>query len=116
MAASLIPEEIINQIRERVDIADVVANYVALSRTGQNLKGLCPFHSEKSPSFTVSPSRQIFHCFGCGTGGNVFTFVMKLEGTSFPDTVRELGQRAGITVPAFSQWTGFSRYIPAGEA
>jgi DNA primase len=106
MAAGLIPEEIINQIRERVDIADVVANYVALSRTGQNLKGLCPFHSEKSPSFTVSPSRQIFHCFGCGTGGNVFTFVMKLEGTSFPDTVRELGQRAGITVPAFSSGQG----------
>jgi DNA primase len=106
MAAGLIPEEIINQIRERVDIADVVANYVALSRTGQNLKGLCPFHSEKSPSFTVSPSRQIFHCFGCGAGGNVFTFVMKLEGTSFPDTVRELGQRAGITVPAFSSGQG----------
>ena len=106
MAAGLIPEEIINQIRERVDIADVVANYVALSRTGQNLKGLCPFHSEKSPSFTVSPSRQIFHCFGCGAGGNVFTFVMKLEGTSFPDTVRELGQRAGITVPAFSTGQG----------
>ena len=106
MAAGLIPEEIINQIRERVDIVDVVANYVALSRTGQNLKGLCPFHSEKSPSFTVSPSRQIFHCFGCGAGGNVFTFVMKLEGTSFPDTVRELGQRAGITVPAFSGGQG----------
>ena len=105
MSAGLIPEEIINQIRERVDIADVVANYVALSRTGQNLKGLCPFHSEKSPSFTVSPSRQIFHCFGCGTGGNVFTFVMKLEGTNFPDTVRELGRRAGITIPAFSTGT-----------
>ena len=106
MAAGLIPEEIINQIRERVDLADVVANYVALSRTGQNLKGLCPFHAEKSPSFTVSPSRQIFHCFGCGTGGNVFTFVMKLEGTTFPDTVRELGRRAGITVPAFSSGRG----------
>jgi DNA primase len=106
MAAGLIPEEIINQIRERVDIADIVANYVALSRTGQNLKGLCPFHSEKSPSFTVSPSRQIFHCFGCGAGGNVFTFVMKLEGTSFPDTVRELAQRAGIAVPAFSSGHG----------
>ncbi|WP_447986440.1 DNA primase [Nitrospira sp. Nam74] len=106
MAAGLISEEIINQIRERVDIAEVVANYVALSRTGQNLKGLCPFHSEKSPSFTVSPSRQIFHCFGCGVGGNVFTFVMKLEGTSFPDTVRQLGQRAGIAVPSFSSGQG----------
>ncbi len=110
MTAGLIPEEIINQIRERVDIADVVANYVSLSKTGQNLKGLCPFHSEKTPSFTVSPSRQIFHCFGCGAGGNEFTFVMKLEGTTFPDTVRELGRRAGITVPAFS--TG----ITSGDA
>ncbi|HKN85530.1 MAG TPA: DNA primase [Nitrospiraceae bacterium] len=115
MAVGLIPEEIINQIRERVDIADVVANYVALSRTGQNLKGLCPFHSEKSPSFTVSPSRQIFHCFGCGTGGNVFTFVMKLEGTSFPDTVRELGRRAGIAVPAFSNGPGSAEVSQRGR-
>lgn len=105
MAAGLIPEDIINQIRDRVDIADVVANYVALSKTGQNFKGLCPFHSEKSPSFTVSPARQIFHCFGCGAGGNVFTFVMKLEGTSFPDTVRELGRRAGITLPVLATGT-----------
>ena len=92
----------IDQIRERADIVDVVSNYVSLSKAGQNLKGLCPFHSEKTPSFNVSPSRQIFHCFGCGTGGNAITFLMKMEGASFPDTVRELGRRIGIAVPALS--------------
>jgi DNA primase len=94
----LIPEETITQIRERTDIAEVVSGYVSLSRSGQNLKGLCPFHTEKTPSFTVSPSRQIFHCFGCGAGGNVFTFFMRIEGASFPEAVRELGHRAGIQV------------------
>ena len=102
MSLGLIPQEVINQIRERADIVEVVSNYVSLSKAGQNLKGLCPFHSEKTPSFNVSPSRQIFHCFGCGTGGNVITFLMKIEGSSFPDTVRELGRRIGIAVPAGS--------------
>jgi len=102
MSLGLIPQEVINQIRERADIVEVVSNYVSLSKAGQNLKGLCPFHSEKTPSFNVSPSRQIFHCFGCGTGGNVITFLMKIEGATFPDTVRELGQRIGIAVPTVS--------------
>jgi DNA primase len=99
MSQGLIPQDVVDQIRERIDIAEVISGYVTLSRTGQNLKGLCPFHAEKTPSFTVSPSRQIFHCFGCGTGGNVFTFLMKIGGMSFPETVRELGRRAGIAVP-----------------
>ncbi len=94
----LISDDLIDQIRERVDIAEVVSQHVNLTRAGQNLKGLCPFHHEKTPSFNVSPSRQIFHCFGCGTGGNVFTFLMKLTGASFPDTVRELGQKCGVEV------------------
>ena len=94
----LISDDLIDQIRERVDIAEVVSQHVSLTRAGQNLKGLCPFHHEKTPSFNVSPSRQIFHCFGCGTGGNVFTFLMKLTGASFPDTVRELGQKCGVEV------------------
>ncbi len=98
MGQSLIPEDVIAQIKERVDITDVVSGYVALTRAGQNLKGLCPFHSEKTPSFTVSPSKQIFHCFGCGAGGNVFTFLTRLEGGSFPEAVRELGRRVGIAV------------------
>ncbi|MGH7232851.1 MAG: DNA primase [Nitrospiraceae bacterium] len=100
MSQGLIPQDVITHIRERVDITDVVSGYVTLSRTGQNLKGMCPFHAEKTPSFTVSPSRQIFHCFGCGAGGNVFMFVMKMEGIGFPETVRELGRRAGIEIPA----------------
>lgn len=97
----MIPQEVINQIKERADIAEVVSDYLSLTRTGQNLKGLCPFHAEKTPSFTVSQSRQIFHCFGCGAGGNVFTFLMRQEGLAFPEAVRELGRRTGIPVPTF---------------
>ena len=99
MSQGLIPQDVIEQVRERVDITDVVSAYVSLTKAGQNLKGLCPFHAEKTPSFSVSPSRQIFHCFGCGVGGNVFTFLMKLEGVSFPDAVRELGRKAGVEIP-----------------
>jgi DNA primase len=94
----LISEDVINQIRDRIDIAEVIGQHVSLTRAGQNLKGLCPFHQEKTPSFTVSSSRQIFHCFGCGAGGNVFSFLMRITGSSFPDTVRELGQKVGIEV------------------
>jgi DNA primase len=95
----LISDDVINQIRDRVDIAEIVGQHVALTRAGQNLKGLCPFHQEKSPSFTVSASRQIFHCFGCGTGGNVYTFLMKLTGAGFPEIVRDLGRKVGVDVP-----------------
>ena len=99
MGQGLISDDVINQIRDRVDIAEIVAQHVALTRVGQNLKGLCPFHQEKSPSFTVSSSRQIFHCFGCGAGGNVYTFLMKLTGASFPEIVRDLGRKVGVDVP-----------------
>ncbi len=99
MGYGLISEEIINRIKDRVDIAEVVGQHVTLVRAGQNLKGLCPFHQEKTPSFTVSPSRQIFHCFGCGAGGNVFTFLMRITGASFPEVVRELGAKVGVDVP-----------------
>ena len=99
MGRGLISDEIINQIRDRDDIAEIIGHHVSLSRTGQNLKGLCPFHQEKTPSFTVSPSRQIFHCFGCGAGGNVFSFLMRITGAGFPETVRDVGRRVGIEVP-----------------
>ena len=98
MGRALISDDIINQIRDRTDIVEIVGQHVSLTRAGQNLKGLCPFHQEKSPSFTVSPSRQIFHCFGCGAGGNVFTFLTRITGASFPETVRELGRKVGIEV------------------
>ncbi|TLY23575.1 MAG: DNA primase [Nitrospirae bacterium] len=94
----LIPEEIINRIRDRADIVEVISAHLSLSKTGQNFKGLCPFHAEKTPSFIVSPSRQMFHCFGCGEGGNIFTFLMKVEGSSFPTVVRNLGEKYGIRV------------------
>ncbi len=98
MGRGLIADDIINQIKDRVDIADIVSHHVSLTKAGQNLKGLCPFHHEKSPSFTVSPSRQIFHCFGCGAGGNVFTFLTRITGASFPEVVRDLGRKVGVEI------------------
>jgi DNA primase len=107
MGRGLISEEVINQIKDRIDIVDIVGQHVSLTRAGQNLKGLCPFHQEKSPSFTVSPSRQIFHCFGCGAGGNVFTFLMRITGAGFPETVRDLGRKVGIEVQEPTPESGF---------
>lgn len=98
MGRGLIADELINQVKDRVDIADIVSHHVSLTKAGQNLKGLCPFHQEKNPSFTVSPSRQIFHCFGCGAGGNVFTFLTRITGASFPEVVRDLGRKVGIEI------------------
>ena len=106
MGRGLIAEDLINQIRDRTDIVEVVGQHVSLTRAGQNLKGLCPFHQEKSPSFTVSPSRQIFHCFGCGAGGNVFTFLTRITGASFPETVQELGRKVGIEVKEAASQAG----------
>ncbi|MFN3682237.1 MAG: DNA primase, partial [Nitrospira sp.] len=98
MGNGLIAEEIIDRIRRQVDIVDVVSQHVALTKTGQNFKGLCPFHQEKTPSFIVNPARQIFHCFGCGAGGSVFTFLTRLTGASFREVVRDLGQQVGIDI------------------
>jgi len=95
----LIPEEVISDIKHATDIVQVVSETVQLKKTGSNFAGLCPFHSEKTPSFTVSPTKQIFYCFGCGAGGSVFNFVMKRDGLTFPETVRALGSRCGIEVP-----------------
>jgi DNA primase len=93
-----IAEEKIREIRERTDIVAVVSSYMPLRRSGANHQGLCPFHGEKTPSFNVNATRQIFHCFGCGVGGNVFSFLMRMEGLTFPEAVRRLGERVGIEV------------------
>ena len=92
-------DEIIDEIRQSNDIVDVISQYVRLKRSGRNFFGLCPFHNEKSPSFSVSPDKQIFHCFGCGVGGNVFTFLMKIEGINFIEAVQMLAERANIVLP-----------------
>lgn len=94
------PESFLQELEERNDIEDVVSGYVKLTkRSGQNLFGLCPFHSEKTPSFSVSPSKQIYHCFGCGKGGSVINFIMEIENLSFPDAVEFLARRAGMKMP-----------------
>jgi DNA primase len=94
-----IPDETIQLVRERVDVVDLVGRYVSLKPAGRNHKGLCPFHHEKTPSFTVSSERGTFKCFGCGEGGNVFHFLMRLENLTFPEAVRTLAAHHGIEVP-----------------
>lgn len=92
-------EDLLEQVRGANPIYDVVSDYVSLKKSGRNFMGLCPFHGEKTPSFTVNQERQIFHCFGCGEGGNVIGFIMKREGLSFPEAVRFLAARRGISLP-----------------
>ncbi|MBO6233588.1 MAG: DNA primase [Clostridia bacterium] len=92
-------ETIIDEVRQSNDIVDVISQYVHLKRSGRNYFGLCPFHNEKSPSFSVSPDKQIFHCFGCGVGGNVFSFLSKIENISFIEAVQNLAARANIALP-----------------
>lgn len=99
MAGSNIPGEIIEEVRNRTDIVQVISSYVNLQRKGKNYLGLCPFHAEKTPSFTVSPDKGIFYCFGCQAGGSVFNFLMLREGLSFPEVLRTLAERAGVTIP-----------------
>jgi len=98
---SRIPADTLNAVRDRVDIVDLIGRHVGLKKAGRTWKGLCPFHSEKTPSFIVSPDRGTYHCFGCGEGGNVFGFLMKHEGMSFPEAVRSLAADAGIEIPDY---------------
>jgi DNA primase len=93
-----IPDDTIQAIRDRVDLVELVGRYVALRPAGRNHKGLCPFHDERTPSFNVNAERQIFHCFGCGTGGNAFTFLMRQENLTFPEAARELAREVGIEI------------------
>lgn len=93
-----IPDEVIAEVKQATDIVDLISERVELKKQGHRLVGLCPFHSENSPSFSVSPEKGMYHCFGCGAGGNVFTFVMETEGLSFPETIERLATRANIAV------------------
>ena len=95
----MIPESFLNELKYNTDIEQVIGRYVQLRRRGKNLTGLCPFHSEKTPSFTVYPDTQSFYCFGCGAGGDAITFLRKIENLDYMDAVRELAQQAGMTVP-----------------
>ncbi len=100
MAVGFLSEEKVSEIRDRSSILEVVSDYVALKKAGKNHRGLCPFHSEKTPSFMVNEEKQIFHCFGCGEGGDVFTFLMKAGHFSFPQAVEELAKRYGVKLPS----------------
>ena len=93
------PDDVIEEVRSRNDIVDVVGQYVHLQKKGANYFGLCPFHNEKSPSFSVSPGKQMFYCFGCGEGGNVFSFLMKYDNLTFQEAVKTLAERSGVNLP-----------------
>lgn len=93
------PDEVIEEVRSSNNIVDIIGGYVRLQKKGSSYFGLCPFHNEKSPSFSVSPNKQMYYCFGCGAGGNVFTFIMEYENQSFPEAVKILADRAGIALP-----------------
>ena len=102
----MIPREIIEEIVYRTDISDLIGSYVTLKRAGSNMNGLCPFHSERSPSFTVFPNTKSFYCFGCGAGGDAITFVMRAENLDYPSAVEFLASRAGINIPQDKSETG----------
>ena len=93
-------DELIDEIKSKNDIVDIISQYVVLKRSGRNFFGLCPFHKEKSPSFSVSPDKQIFHCFGCGVGGDVFRFISKIENVSFKEAIETLAEKSGVELPA----------------
>ncbi|EKS9817079.1 DNA primase, partial [Burkholderia cepacia] len=95
----MIPHSFLQDLLNRVDIVDVVGKYVQLKKGGANFMGLCPFHNEKSPSFTVSPTKQFYHCFGCGAHGTAIGFLMEHAGLTFPEAVQDLAQSVGLTVP-----------------
>ena len=116
MLAVFIPEDKISEIKNSVDIVNIISDIVLLKKVGRNYVGLCPFHTEKTPSFTVSPEKQIFYCFGCGTGGNVFNFLMNYDGLSFFETAKMLANRYGIDIPAQAMSTEQKRRISERES
>ena len=104
----MISPDKIDSIKNANDIAEVIGGYLTLKRTGANFKAPCPFHQEKTPSFVVSPEKQIYRCFGCGEGGNVFTFIQRMENFSFVEAVKHLAKRAGIEIDEIRPDPNFS--------
>jgi DNA primase catalytic core len=96
-------ERIIQEIKEKLDIVEFIGNYVELKKVGSYYRGLCPFHQEKNPSFFVSPSRQMFKCFGCGAAGDVVTFYMRIEGLEFKEAINRLAEKLGIDIKSSSE-------------
>lgn len=96
--AQRIPQEVIEEVRHRTNIVDIIGQYVQLKKSGKNYMGLCPFHEERSPSFSVAEDKQIFHCFGCGKGGTVFNFLQEIEGISFPESVKRVADLEHLSV------------------
>ena len=92
-------DDSVQLVKDAADIVEIVGEHVSLKKAGANYKGRCPFHNEKTPSFTVSPVRQSFHCFGCNEGGDVFSFYMKYHNSTFPEALRDLAKRYGVTLP-----------------
>nr|WP_041808746.1 DNA primase [Evansella cellulosilytica] len=100
-----VSEDIIEEIRKSIDIVDIISEYVQLKKQGKNFIGLCPFHGEKTPSFSVSPDKQLYHCFGCGAGGNVFSFIMETEGLPFLESVKKIADRMNMAIPELEHVT-----------
>lgn len=113
--AERIPDEVIDRIRHSIDIVDVVSDYVQLKKQGRNYFGLCPFHGESTPSFSVAPEKQIYHCFGCGAGGNAFSFVMEMEGLNFLEAVKRLADKIGIPIQLPTDQPQSSIHKPANR-
>ena len=105
-----IPQSTIDRIRDQSDIVDIISEEVSLKRKGVNYFGRCPFHDEKTPSFSVSPSKQIYHCFGCGNGGNVFTFLMEFQKFTFYEAVKSLADRYNIVIQEARGYSDTSEY------
>ena len=103
---------VLDRIRENTDIVEVISNYITLKKSGRNFKALCPFHSEKTPSFTVTPEKGIFHCFGCGAGGDAISFVMKMENIGFPEAAVLLAKRPVLIWNSGLAMTGETRRGP----